>query len=254
MNDLMACGSSLHALEGQAEAAEAHANDLAERVIAASARVELAWTAALGSLAALEAKVQGMASAFAQKAVQLARDIKAALAVSRCDAASAPPAEEANPAPAADGRGHILYRNGDKDAPEGIKDGCGQVVLGMCRRCGKWESELDEACVPQPMPPLSRTDRQRAIAHQDMLDVHVMGQPFVMYPGWPPIPAGPLAEAEFARQWQRWVAEDRGHPAERQPTLSAEAAHAEAQPVPDPLDVARNGEGPKRAKAKRGGK
>ena len=42
---------------------------------------------------------------------------------------------------------HILYETGDKDAPDVIKDRNGEVVLGLCRLCGKAEIELSEPCV-----------------------------------------------------------------------------------------------------------
>ena len=43
---------------------------------------------------------------------------------------------------------HILYQTGDQDAPDVIKDGNGEVVLGLCRVCGRAEVELDEPCTP----------------------------------------------------------------------------------------------------------
>jgi hypothetical protein len=42
---------------------------------------------------------------------------------------------------------HDLYKDGDPDAPAGIKDANGEVVLGLCRRCGRAEAELVEPCV-----------------------------------------------------------------------------------------------------------
>lgn len=41
---------------------------------------------------------------------------------------------------------HDLYKTGDPDAPEVIKDRNGVVALGLCRRCGKAEIELMEEC------------------------------------------------------------------------------------------------------------
>jgi len=41
---------------------------------------------------------------------------------------------------------HVLYRTGDKDAPTEIKDRNGEVVLQLCRVCGKSEIELDQIC------------------------------------------------------------------------------------------------------------
>lgn len=42
---------------------------------------------------------------------------------------------------------HNLYKTGDADAPEVIKDRNSEVVLGLCRDCGKGEIELDGPCV-----------------------------------------------------------------------------------------------------------
>jgi hypothetical protein len=39
---------------------------------------------------------------------------------------------------------HDLYKTGDSDAPESIKDSNGEVVLALCRKCGRGESELEE--------------------------------------------------------------------------------------------------------------
>lgn len=43
-------------------------------------------------------------------------------------------------------RDHQLYKTGDPDAPDYLKDQNGEVVLGECRKCGKVEIELDEPC------------------------------------------------------------------------------------------------------------
>lgn len=44
-------------------------------------------------------------------------------------------------------KGHTLFKTGDSNAPEGIKDRNGEVVLSMCKVCGKAESELDQPCI-----------------------------------------------------------------------------------------------------------
>lgn len=44
---------------------------------------------------------------------------------------------------------HVLYRTGDANAPSSIKDGNGDVALGLCRKCGRGERELEEPCVPR---------------------------------------------------------------------------------------------------------
>lgn len=45
---------------------------------------------------------------------------------------------------------HDLYRTGDPDAPEVIKDRNGEVVLALCRRCGRGECELERPCGEGP--------------------------------------------------------------------------------------------------------
>lgn len=60
-----------------------------------------------------------------------------------------PPAQqETSNAPVA----HVLYRNGDNDIPASICDRDGQVVLSMCKVCGKAEIELSEPCEKTPAP------------------------------------------------------------------------------------------------------
>lgn len=41
---------------------------------------------------------------------------------------------------------HDLYKTGDPDAPDVIKDRNGEVVLEMCKVCGRAEIELSEPC------------------------------------------------------------------------------------------------------------
>lgn len=41
---------------------------------------------------------------------------------------------------------HDLYKTGDLDAPDSIKDRNGEVALGMCKACGRGEIELVEPC------------------------------------------------------------------------------------------------------------
>jgi hypothetical protein len=41
---------------------------------------------------------------------------------------------------------HILYQNGDPQAPEQIKDRNGEIVLRLCKLCGRAEIELSEPC------------------------------------------------------------------------------------------------------------
>lgn len=42
--------------------------------------------------------------------------------------------------------GHDLYKTGDEDAPDSIKDRNGEVVLNLCRNCGLGEAELSGPC------------------------------------------------------------------------------------------------------------
>lgn len=49
---------------------------------------------------------------------------------------------------------HILYKTDDADSPESIKDSGGEVVLSLCKRCGRGEIELSEPCTPR-LPTLS---------------------------------------------------------------------------------------------------
>lgn len=46
---------------------------------------------------------------------------------------------------------HILFKTGDRYAPSPIKDRNGDVVLGLCKRCGKAESQLSEPCPGKPV-------------------------------------------------------------------------------------------------------
>jgi hypothetical protein len=45
---------------------------------------------------------------------------------------------------------HLLYKDGDPNAPDSILDSNGQVVLGLCRICGAAEAELETSgCVDE---------------------------------------------------------------------------------------------------------
>lgn len=41
---------------------------------------------------------------------------------------------------------HDLYETGDKNVPSSICDSNGEVALGLCKRCGRGEIELEEPC------------------------------------------------------------------------------------------------------------
>lgn len=42
---------------------------------------------------------------------------------------------------------HDIIKTGDADANGGICDSNGDVVLALCRRCGRGEIELEQGCV-----------------------------------------------------------------------------------------------------------
>jgi hypothetical protein len=46
---------------------------------------------------------------------------------------------------------HVLYETGDVDAPDSIKDGNGDVALGLCKVCGGGECELATDCPGRPI-------------------------------------------------------------------------------------------------------
>jgi hypothetical protein len=52
---------------------------------------------------------------------------------------------------------HDLYKSGDQDIPRSILNASGDVVLGLCKKCGKGESDLTEACSPDTVQ-LSRAE------------------------------------------------------------------------------------------------
>ncbi len=41
---------------------------------------------------------------------------------------------------------HVLYKTGDADAPESIKDTNGDVVLDLCKLCKQAEVDLEPEC------------------------------------------------------------------------------------------------------------
>lgn len=43
---------------------------------------------------------------------------------------------------------HQLYTEADNDAPDSIKNAQGEIVLGLCKKCGKAERELETSCTP----------------------------------------------------------------------------------------------------------
>lgn len=49
---------------------------------------------------------------------------------------------------------HRLYKDGDEDAPDEIKDRNGSIVLQMCRDCGAYEADLEDYCPKNLIPPM----------------------------------------------------------------------------------------------------
>lgn len=61
---------------------------------------------------------------------------------------------------------HVLYETTDKDRPKEICDRNGEVVLAMCKLCGKVEAELDENATTERKGPLSKDQiREVFLAH-----------------------------------------------------------------------------------------
>lgn len=67
---------------------------------------------------------------------------------------------------------HVLYTDADKDRPEVICDSNGVVVLGLCKRCGKGEVELEGPCAQPakkrdlPAPPHDSLEEAQMAAHE----------------------------------------------------------------------------------------
>lgn len=86
-------------------------------------------------------------------------------------------------------QGHVLFAQGDLDAPDSIKDRNGDIVLDLCRICGKAEIELDAPCTAntsdlpardielEPCPPAQRPFPTMAsdVTGWHFGDVHVRG-------------------------------------------------------------------------------
>ena len=53
---------------------------------------------------------------------------------------------------------HVLYKTGDIDAPDSIKDNNGEVALGLCRICNKGEIELEGPCIQKGTPKKQRRE------------------------------------------------------------------------------------------------
>lgn len=74
--------------------------------------------------------------------------------------------------PAKGDSSHDLYTDADQDRPEIICDSTGQVVLGMCKVCGRAEAELDGPCPGDGSEPTgSYTNQDGPAAFQEGLQV-----------------------------------------------------------------------------------
>lgn len=75
------------------------------------------------------------------------------------------------PLPGKNDPGHELYRQGDKDAPDGIKDRNGEIVLCCCRVCGEFEAGLEKPCTAdKPVPANDRRHLEELAAVLDRLE------------------------------------------------------------------------------------
>jgi len=69
----------------------------------------------------------------------------------------------------ADFKQHVLYVTSDTDVPSAIRDCHGEVVLGLCRNCGRGEIELEEPCTPR-QPATTLDDVSKEIANKIAAD------------------------------------------------------------------------------------
>lgn len=60
---------------------------------------------------------------------------------------------------------HSLYVTGDTGAPDVIKDGNGEVVLGLCKICNRAESQLEIHCDVAQLGDKTRTELKCNLAH-----------------------------------------------------------------------------------------
>ncbi len=92
---------------------------------------------------------------------------------------------------------HDLYANSDTDKPKSILDSNGEVVLGLCKRCGRAESELDEPCWTNPAHKSHLCGRCGCIWRP--ADVETNGVPAIVTRGqkdnWPPPAIDPILVA-----------------------------------------------------------
>lgn len=62
-----------------------------------------------------------------------------------------------HPRPADAAKAHVLWQRGDIGLPDVVQDRNGDVTLGLCKVCGRGESELVEPCVVKDEPEYKRT-------------------------------------------------------------------------------------------------
>lgn len=64
---------------------------------------------------------------------------------------------------------HELFQTGDIGCPEQALDRNGEVVLGVCKNCGRVESELAEPCDNRTLTNLLRAENAKLKAQRDFL-------------------------------------------------------------------------------------
>lgn len=98
-------------------------------------------------LAAFEPGRPCAAYGLAKDALRRCGSIEAAIASLKAQSGqpAAPVAQE--PAAGSVRLTHVFYKTSDPDAPDAIRDRNGEVVLRLCKRCGKCEAELSEPCI-----------------------------------------------------------------------------------------------------------
>lgn len=97
------------------------------------------------ALAALPGVVASDPSATAARIARRTFDIAGAI-VLECLARHASDPAKARAVAHKAYNGHDCYVTGDESAPDVIKDENGEVVLDLCKKCGRGEIELDEPC------------------------------------------------------------------------------------------------------------
>lgn len=68
---------------------------------------------------------------------------------------------------------HVLYKTGDKDAPNSILDNNGEVVLSMCRNCRRGESELRDPKCPAEVVQMDTLEAYAKANFADLSGYHM---------------------------------------------------------------------------------